>query len=515
MRLNLFLLVPALLWSCVSSVDAQVRVDEATIAELRAGYERGDFTVRDVTHVYLQRIEAIDRNGPALNAVLTVNPAALAHADRLDRELAEGKPRGPLHGIPVLLKDNIDTRGLPTTAGSVFLAESTPPDDAFIVRRLRELGAVILGKANLSEWANFHSSFSSSGWSRLGGQVKNPYDITRNPCGSSSGPAVAVAANLTAVAIGTETNGSIVCPSNANGIVGIKPTVGLWSRDGIIPISHTSDSAGPMTRTVRDAAIVLGALAGADSADDKTAAARGHVHAEYTAFLDADGLDGKRIGFYTGPLGNHFRVDALAREAVAVLESRGAEIIEIETITEENIGSQALEVLLHEFRDGLNRYFESLGDDAPLADFDALAEAVRNDPGETARFDRDLILQAAERGGLDSESYREALSAMLEHSRDKGIDRVMDEHELDAIVSPTGSPAWKTDPTLGDNFSLGSSSPSARAGYPIISVPMGAIDDLPVGLSIFGRAWSEPVLLEIAYAYEQATNHRRRPETAR
>jgi amidase len=487
-------------------------VEELSIDQLQAAYASGQFSVVDVTRAYLDRIERLDRAGPALNSVLTLNPQALEVAAMLDAELAEGRSRGPLHGVPVLLKDNIDTRDMVTTAGSVLLAESLPPADAHIVEMLRAQGAVILGKTNLSEWANFHSSFSSSGWSRLGGQVKNPYALSRNPCGSSAGSAVATAASLATLTIGTETNGSIVCPANANGIVGLKPTVGLWSRSGIIPISHTTDSAGPMTRSVRDAAIVLGLLAAADERDAPTEAAEGHRHVDYTTFLDAGALAGKRIGFYTQPLGNHFRVDALAREMIAVLEAGGAEIIEIERIGERNSNAEAFEVLLHEFRHGMNAYFASLGEASPVADVDQWVARIKADAGETERFDRGLILMAAERGELDSESYLEALAVMLEHSREKGIDQIMDEHQLDAIVAPTGSPAWQTDLTLGDNFKLSSSSPSARAGYPIISVPMGEIDGLPVGVSFFGRAWSEPVLLAIAYAYEQATGHRRPPD---
>lgn len=508
--------VLSLLWILVFSplvvlADALPELEEITVAELRAGYEAGDFTIVEITRAYLERIERFDRGGPALNSVLALNPHALEVAEALDRELAEGRSRGPLHGIPVLLKDNIDTADMPTTAGSVMLKDSIPPEDAFIVKRLREAGAVILGKNNLSEWANFHSSFSSSGWSRLGGQVHNPYGAGRNPCGSSSGSGVATAANLAAFTIGTETNGSIVCPAQANGIVGLKPTVGLWSRTGIIPISHTTDTAGPMTRSVADAAVVLGVLAGVDAEDQVTAEADEHRHEDYTRFLNADGLAGKRIGFYTGPMGNHFRVDKLMEQAIEDLRSAGAEIIEIDEISEQNINNEALEMLLHEFRAGLDAYFARLGDRAPVADYDALIEAIRADPGETERFDRGLMFMAAERGGLDSDTYRDALRVVLEQARDKGIDRVMDEHELDAIVSPTGSPAWMTDLTLGDNFKLSSSSPSARAGYPIITLPMGEIDALPVGLSFFGRAWSEPVLLEIAYAYEQRTGHRRAP----
>ncbi|MEX2600619.1 MAG: amidase [Balneolaceae bacterium] len=505
-----------LLVSCTrpqtESLYEQLGLEEITLDQLMQGFESGEFTSSQIVQAYLDRIESIDRNGPQLNSMLTLNPDALETANRLDQERKEGSLRGPLHGIPIVLKDNIDMLNLPTTAGSRVLEFSTPERDAFITERLREQGAIILGKANLSEWANFHSSFSSSGWSLLGGQVKNPYELSRNPCGSSSGPAVALSANLTPLAIGTETNGSIVCPSGANGIVGMKPTVGLWSRSGIIPISYSTDSAGPMARTVRDAAILLGALAGIDPDDEKTLAAENQLHSDYTVFLNKDGLAGKRIGLYTAPLGGHFRVDTLMVQTVRKLEDLGAEIIEIDQISEQNIGGAAFQVLLYEFRDGLNNYLASLGESAPIKDIEELAEQIRSTPEETARFDRDLIFQAAELGGLESEEYREALERMLLHSREEGIDRVMDEHQLDALVAPTGSPAWKTDLLMGDNLRVGSSSPSARAGYPIISLPMGHLDGMPVGISFFGRAWSEPVLLEIAYAFEQATLHRRVPE---
>lgn len=484
------------------------RFEEITINELRDGYESGDLSIREVVQAYLHRIEKIDQTGPELNSIIYINPDAISLAEQLDQELAEGNSRGILHGIPIVLKDNIDTYDMPTSAGSRFMEGSTPPDDAFIVRKLREQGAVILGKANLSEWANFHSDFSSSGWSGLGGQTKNPYDITRNPCGSSAGSGVAASANLAAITIGTETNGSIVCPSNANGIVGLKPTVGLWSRDGIIPISYHTDSAGPMVRTVRDAAILLGALAGSDPNDPMTEPSDQNRHNDYTQFLNENGIEGKRIGFYTGPMGNHFRVDTLMNQAVDFFKEQGATIVEIDEITEENVGGDAFQVLLYEFKNGLNDYFASLGENAPISSIEQLAEMTKQNAVETKYFDRSLIAMASEKGDLNSEEYQNALERMLTESRDNGIDRVMNEHNLDAIISPTGSPAWKTDLILGDNFKLSSSSPSARAGYPIITVPMGNIEGLPVGLSIFGKAWSESVLLEIAYAYEHATKHR-------
>lgn len=483
-------------------------VAEMDVTAIQAGYEAGEFSAEEITAAYLERMDALDRSGPKLNAVRHVNERALERAAELDRERAEGKVRGPLHGIPVLIKDNIDTADMPTTAGSIWLKDVTPPRDAFIVERLREAGAIILGKTNLSEWANFHSNTSSSGWSRLGGQVNNPYDTRRNPCGSSSGSGVAAAASLATLAIGTETNGSIVCPSNANGIVGIKPTVGLWSRSGIIPISHTTDSAGPMTRTVRDAALLLGALAAEDPADDKTLGERVQRHDDYTQFLDTDALKGKRLGLWTGPTEQNHRVEALTRQAVEAIEAAGAEIVEIEAIVEEEIGGDAYKVLLYEFHHGLDAYLAALGERAPFENYKALVEAIRNDPEATARFDRSVLFQAAERDDIESGEYLEALARMLEFSREKGIDRVLAEHELDAIIAPTGSPAWLTDPVLGDNFQLASSSPSARAAYPIITVPMGQIEGLPVGLSFFASAWSEPTLLALAYAYEQATNKR-------
>ena len=513
-----FLLLPfiLLLISCTQSQDSsefnRLGLEEITVTELSERYESGDLSTRRVVQAYLDRIETIDKRGPALNSILTINPNALDIADRLDRERQDGNVRGPLHGVPILLKDNIDTGDMPTTAGSFFLEGSIPPNDAFIVSKLRDAGAVILGKTNLSEWANFHSSFSSSGWSALGGQVHNPYEVSRNPCGSSAGSGVAASANLATITIGTETNGSIVCPSNANGIVGMKPTIGLWSREGIIPISYTTDSAGPMTRTVRDAAILLGALAGPDTGDPLSVEAAEHVQEDYTQYLNADGLQGKRIGFYTGPMGNHFRVDTLMNETIRTLERLGATVIEIDDITRENIGGDAFQVLLHEFKDGVNDYLESLNNDAIISSMEEMAEQIRNSPTATELFDRNLILTAAETEGTDSDEYQDARERMLRVSREEGIDRVMDENNLDALVSPTGSPAWKTDLILGDNFQLSSSSPSARAGYPIISLPMGSIDGMPVGVSFFGRAWSEPVLLEIAYSFEQNTDHRLVPQ---
>jgi len=511
-RLPILILILAFVACQQPSVYEQLNLEEITITELQEGYDNGDFTIAEVTEAYLERIEQIDQSGPELNSMLYINPEIMETARELDEELQAGNKRGPPHGVPVVLKDNIDTYDMPTTAGARALEGSIPPDDAFITAKLREAGAVILGKANLSEWANFHSSFSSSGWSALGGQTKNPYDTTRNPCGSSSGPGAAPSANLAVFSIGTETNGSITCPSSANGLVGIKPTVGLLSRSGIIPISFTQDTPGPMARTVSDAAIALGAMTGVDDEDSKTAASEGNFHTDYTQFLNENSLEGKRIGFWTGPLGNHHRVDTLMHETVRFLEEQGATIVEIESISEENVGGDSFQVLLYEFKDGLNKYFESLGENAPIENLEELVEVTLADSVEMQYFDHNLLITASEKGSLDSEEYTEALERMLRHTREEGIDRVMDEHNLNAIVGPTGGPAWKTDLTNGDNFSVSSSSPAARAGYPNITVPMGYIDGLPVGISFFGRAWSEPVLLEIAYSFEQATKVRKAPE---
>lgn len=486
---------------------------EHDITQIQQGYKDGSFTIREVVQAYLDRINEIDKNGYELNSIIEVNPDALQIAEALDKEFEAGDIRGPMHGIPVVLKDNIDTHdNMSTTAGSRALAGSHPLQDSFVAKQLKAAGAVIIAKANLSEWANFRGELSSSGWSGVGGQAKNPYVLDRNPCGSSSGSAVAVAANLTMIAIGTETNGSIVCPSNNNGIAGIKPTVGLVSRSGVIPISYTQDTPGPMARTLRDAAICLGAIVGTDDLDKKTLASEGKFYSDYTQFLKEDGLQGKRIGLYKAPLGRNYKVDTLFYQAVEVLKSKGAEIIEIESIAAGNMGRYSFEIMLYEYKAGLNAYFESLGPDAPVKSLEELIAFNRLDSVELKYFNQKYLEMAQEKGDLASEEYQDALAKMLKGSREDGIDRVMDEHNLDAIIAPTGSPAWKTDLTNGDSFQLGSSSPAARAGYPNITVPMGFIDALPVGISFFGRAWSEPVLLEMAYAYENETRHRKAPE---
>jgi amidase len=486
---------------------------ETDIATLQKGYIQGDYSVQDVVQAYLDRIEAIDKRGPQLNSVICINPDAMQIAAAIDKELADGHQRGPLFGIPVLLKDNIDTHdNMPTTAGSRALAHSFPLQDSWVAEKLREAGAIILGKTNLSEWANFRGDLSTSGWSGLGGQTKNPYVLSRNPCGSSSGSGAAVSANLTVLAIGTETNGSIVCPSHANGIVGLKPTVGLVSRSGVIPISYTQDSPGPMARSVKDVAICLGALTGIDTSDEKTLESENKYLADYTQFLRADGLKGKRIGFFTGPIGNNYKVDTLMYQAIEHLKKEGAEIVELSQITQPGTGSHSFQVMLFEYKDGLNTYFQSLGPDGAIKSLEELIAFNINDSVELMHFNQQYLEMAMEKEDLSAEAYRNALESMLKGAREEGIDKVMNQHKLDAIAAPTGSPAWLTDWVNGDSFQLGSSSPSAQSGYPIISLPMGFVDELPVGISFFGRAWSEPVLIEIAYAYEQSTMHRKAPK---
>ena len=485
---------------------------EMTIPQLQQGYKEGKFTIGSVVSAYLDRIIEIDKNGPCLNSIIIINPDALQIAEELDRELAAGKLRGPMHGIPVVLKDNIDTHDkMPNTAGSAALRNSFPRADSWVARKLREAGAVIIAKSNLSEWANFRADVSSSGWSGIGGQTKNPYVLDRNPCGSSSGSGVAVSANLCMVAIGTETDGSIVCPSNNNGIVGIKPTVGLVSRNGIIPISFTQDTPGPMGRTVGDAAICLGQLTGIDPEDSKTESSAGKSLTDYTMHLKKDGLKGKRIGIIKNSGGFSERVDNLLKEAIKVIISQGAEVIEVEAPPRRNYSDASYQVLLFEFKDGLNKYLASLGEDAPVKTLKELIEFNKKDSAELRYFDQKIFEQAEAKGDINSREYKDALNKMLKATRDEGIDRLMNTGKLDALMAPTGSPAWKTDLILGDHFVGGNSSLAAISGYPAITVPMGFVEELPVDLTFFGRAWSEPVLIEIAYSYEQATKHRRTP----
>lgn len=495
------------------SDDKDFKYLEMDINRVQEGYKNGDFTIKELVQAYLDRIEAIDKNGPTINSIIQINPDALEIAEALDKEMKSGKIRGPMHGIPVILKDNIDTHDkMATTAGSKALMNSHPLQDSYIAKKLREAGAVIIGKANLSEWANFRGELSTSGWSGLGGQTRNPYDLSRNPCGSSSGSAVAVSANLTMIAIGTETNGSIVCPSHQNGIVGIKPTVGLLSRSGIIPISFTQDTPGPMARTVRDAAICLGAMVGIDPADSKTAPSEGKYYTDYTQFLKKDGLKGKRIGLFTEPMGVNYKVDSLMNTAVKYLESQGAEVIKINEISSGQAENASFEIMLYEYKDGLNKYFASLGPNAPIKNIEDLISFNLSDTTELIYFNQKYLEMARDKGDLNSPEYKAALATMMKGTREEGIDKVMNENKLDAIIAPTGSPAWKTDLINGDSFQLGSSSPAAQSGYPNITVPMGFVEGLPVGISFFGRQWSEPLLIEIAYSYEQGTKHRTAPK---
>ena len=487
--------------------------EKMTVVDLQKKYTDGTYTIEEITQKYLDRINAIENDGPRLNSIIQVNPDAIAIAQRLDQELSDGKSRGVLHGVPIIIKDNIDTHdNMFTTAGSRALDGSKPLKDSFLAKQLKDAGAIIIAKANLSEWANFRGEMSSSGWSGINGQTKNPYILDRNPCGSSAGSGAAVSAGLSLIAIGTETNGSIVCPSNANGVVGIKPTVGLISRSGIIPISFTQDTAGPMARTLTDAVLCLNALTGVDSTDTKTLASVDNIHKDYTQFLKADGLKGKKIGIYTSPLGRNFKVDTIFNRAVAYIKNQGVEIVEIDKIAENNIGGLSFQVMLYEYKDGLNNYFKSLGPDAKIKNLEELIAFNKKDSIEMEFYNQKYLEMALKKEDLNSDDYKNILAEMLKGSRENGIDKVMDEHQLDAIIAPTGGPAWKTDHTNGDAFGLGSSSPAARAGYPNITVPMGFVEELPVGISFFGRAWSEPILLEIAYAYEQGTKHRKAPK---
>jgi len=492
-------------------------LEEATIAGLQDSMVSGRYSSRQVTELYLRRIADIDRAGPTLRSILEINPDAEAIAAALDEERREKGPRGPLHGIPIVVKDNIDTADrMTTTAGSLALEGSIAPRDAFIVERLRAAGAVILAKANLSEWANIRSTKSSSGWSARGGQVKNPYVLDRNPCGSSSGTGTAVSANLAAAGVGTETDGSIVCPSSATGLVGIKPTVGLVSRSGIIPISHTQDTAGPMARTVADAAALLAGMVGEDPRD---AATRGAARrqADYLAALDPGALKGARIGVArTRYFGYSPPADRLAEAAIAVMKAQGAVIVDPADIpTASQLDECELDVLLYELKADLNAYLRGLGPSAPVKSLDdVIAFNERERAREMPHFGQELFLMAQKKGPLTDPAYKRALSTCRTRARDQGIDAVLRKHQLDAIVAPTGSPAWPTDLVNGDHFLGASSTPAAVAGYPNITVPAGYVHGLPVGISFIGGAWSEARLIALAHAFEQATKHRRPPAFA-
>jgi len=490
-------------------------LEETTVAALQDGMKSGRYTARSITELYLWRIAAIDKQGPALHSIIELNPDALQIADALDAERKVKGPRGWLHGIPVLLKDNIDTADkMTTTAGSLALEGSIPPQDSTIAKRLRESGAIILGKANLSEWANIRSLQSSSGWSARGGQCKNPYVLDRNPCGSSSGSAAATSANLTVLSLGTETDGSIVCPSGICGIVGIKPTVGLISRAGIIPISHNQDTAGPMCRTVTDAAILLSALAGVDARDSATTRSQGNSRTDYTAFLDANGLKGMRIGVSRSHFAFNPYLDKLMEGAIDVLKRGGADIVDPANVDSmKNIDDVELMVLLYDLKADLNAYLASLGPKAPVKTLKEIIEFnQKHADKELQYFSQDLFMQAEEKGPLTDAAYLDAVQKIQQLAREQGIDLVMTKNRLDALIAPTNTPAWVTDHLNGDRFSGGSSTPAAVAGYPSITVPCGYAGGMPVGISFFGRAWSEPTLIKIAFAYEQATRQRRAPK---
>jgi len=489
-------------------------LSEISINGLLQAYENTTLSIVKVTQLYLDRIKSIDQSGPALNSVIEVNPDAMDIARQLNEDLKNGNKKGPLHGIPIMLKDNIDTADkMMTTAGSLALEGNYAKENSWVAQKLIDAGAIIIAKTNLSEWANFRSTRSSSGWSGRGGQTRNPYLTDRNPCGSSSGSGVAVSANLCSAAIGTETNGSIVCPSSINGIVGLKPTVGLVSRAGIIPISHTHDTAGPMCRSVEDAAIMLGALTGVDTKDKASEKSKGKSHSDYTQFLNKESLSGKRIGVANGYAGFHTEVDELLKKALDDLRGQGAEVVDISKEDFSSVhGQEAYYVLLYEFKHDLNAYLKNCPKSIKSRTLEDLINYnLDHADEEMPYFDQEIFLAAQEKGDLNSEEYISALETVLKAYGPEGIDRVLEKYQLDAIIAPTGSPSWPIDLINGDHYIGGSSSPAARSGYPNITVPMGFVHGLPVGLSIFAEAFSEPKLIGIAYAYEQATKHRKSP----
>lgn len=490
-------------------------LEEVPLADLQTGLASGKWTSRRLAELYLARIAAVDRAGPELRSVIETNPEALALADALDLERRTKGPRGPLHGIPILVKDNIDTADrMATTAGSLALLGAKPPSDAFLVQRLRAAGALLLGKANLSEWANIRSNRSSSGWSGRGGQTKNPYALDRNPSGSSSGSGAAASASLCAAAVGTETDGSIVSPASNCGVVGLKPTVGLVSRTGVIPISHTQDTAGPMARSVRDAAMLLGGLVGMDPEDAATKASDGKSHADYTKFLDADGLKGARIGVVRRMFGFNKKVEALMAESLTALKDAGAELIDVEFKSANQIGGAELTILLTELKADLNAYLKRLGPDAPVKSLEEIiAFNKENAELEMPHFGQELFVRAQCLGGLDSAEYLAAVEKCRKLSRDEGIDAAAAEHKVEAFIAPTNGPAWTTNHKTGDRYSGGGASRlPAVAGYPHLTVPAGFVGGLPIGLSFFGPAWSEPTLLKLGYAFEQKTKARKAPQ---
>ena len=488
-------------------------LDEIAIDSLQKAFESGQYSSRSVTEKYLARIQQIDKAGPMLHSVIEVNPDAMKIAEGLDAERKSKGARGPLHGVPILIKDNIDTGDrMNTTAGSLALLGSRAPRDAFVAAQLRKAGAVILGKTNLSEWANIRSSHSTSGWSGRGGLTRNPYALDRNPCGSSSGTGAGVSANLCVAGVGTETDGSVVCPSSANGLVGLKPTVGLVSRSGIIPISHSQDTSGPMARTVRDAAILLSAMAGADTEDSATATSQGKAVADYTKFLDPAGLKGARLGVARKYFGFSDAVDQLMETLIAEMKLAGAEIIDPADIpTFGKFDESEMTIFYYELKADLASYLARRGNTSVKNLKDVIEFNDRNRDREMPYFGQDIFIKSEQKGGLDSKEYTDALALNHQLTRTEGIDFIMDKFKLDALVAPTGGPAWLTDLINGDHSAGGSSNAAAVAGYPNINVTAGNLWGLPVGISFFGRAWSEPTLLKIAYSFEQMTKARQKP----
>ena len=492
-------------------------LDEITVDDLQKAFQSGQYSSHSLTEKYLARIAEIDKAGPMVNAVIELNPDALQIANALDQERKSKGSRGPLHGIPVLIKDNIDTSDrMQTTAGSLALAGSSASADAFVAAQLRKAGAVILGKTNLSEWANIRSSHSTSGWSGRGGLTRNPYALDRNPCGSSSGTGAAVSANLCVAGVGTETDGSVVCPSSANGLAGLKPTVGLVSRSGIVPISHSQDTAGPMARTVRDVAILLGAMAGADPQDSATSNSQGKLFPDYTKFLDPAGLKGARLGIVRKYFGFNDAVDQLMDRLIGEMKRAGAEIVDPADIpTIGKFDESELTVFYYELKADLAAYLARRGNSSVKSSVKSLKDVIefneRNRGREMPYFGQDIFLKSEQKGPLSTKEYLDALALNQRLSRAEGIDFIMNKFKLDALVAPTAGPAWLTDLINGDHAAGGSSSAAAVAGYPNINVTGGYLWGLPVGISFFGRAWSESMLLKIAYSFEQLTKARQKP----
>ncbi|HTW63978.1 MAG TPA: amidase [Bryobacteraceae bacterium] len=497
-----------------SGAPGSFELDEVSLVDLGSGLAQGKWTSARLVELYLARINAIDRNGPKLGCVLALNPDAASIARQLDQERKAGRLRGPLHGIPILVKDNIETRDpIATTAGSLALADWHAPQDAFVAARLRAAGAIILGKSNLSEWANYRSTHSSSGWSGVGGQTKNPYALDRNPSGSSSGSGAGASASLCGGAIGSETDGSVTGPSSINGICGIKPTVGLVSRSGIIPISASQDTAGPMARTVRDVAILLSAMTGVDPQDPATAASQGKARMNYAGFLDANGLHGARLGIARKFFANNVEMDSFLSSCVDALKKAGAEVVDpADLATYGQIEAPEGVVLSYEFKDGVNRYLTRLPAGSPARTLkDLIAFNEQNRDREMPFFDQELFLQSEAKGPLTDPAYSKARADCILLARTNGIDALLAQYKLDAIVTLTSGPAWPTDHVNGDRDTGGCTTPAAVAGYPHITVPAGYYSGLPIGLSFFGAAWSEPTLFKLAYAWEQQTNARRKP----